>query len=56
MVFHRVRRQGLYELCCLIHDSQTDKKAFIQNLKQTYEQFLNQADHDSDADRMRENA
>lgn len=40
IVFHRLRQQGLEELCCLIHDSQTDKKAFIQNLKQTYEAFL----------------
>jgi predicted DNA-binding WGR domain protein len=40
VVFHRLRQQGLDELCCLIHDSQTDKKAFIQNLKQTYEQWL----------------
>jgi len=26
VVFHRLRQQGLDELCCLIHDSQTDKK------------------------------
>ena len=51
VVFHRLRRQGLDELCCLIHDSQTDKKAFIQNLKQTYEQFLNQAGLDPDAEK-----
>lgn len=40
VVFHRLRQQGLDELCCLIHDSQTDKKEFILNLKQTYEQWL----------------
>src|SRR6185312_9787816 len=34
VVFHRLRQQGLDELCCLIHDSQTDKKGFVQNLKQ----------------------
>jgi predicted DNA-binding WGR domain protein len=51
VVFHRLRQQGLDELCCLIHDSQTDKKAFIQNLKQTYEQFLNQPALDTDAER-----
>jgi predicted DNA-binding WGR domain protein len=51
VVFHRLRQQGLDELCCLIHDSQTDKKAFIQNLKQTYEQFLNQAGLDTEAAR-----
>ena len=51
VVFHRLRRQGLDELCCLIHDSQTDKKAFIQNLKQTYEQFLNQPEADGDVEK-----
>lgn len=40
VVFHRLRQQRLDELCCLIHDSQTDKKEFILNLKQTYEQWL----------------
>lgn len=42
VVFHRLGRQGLDELCCLIHDSQTDKRDFIRNLKQIYEAFLNQ--------------
>jgi hypothetical protein len=42
VVFHRLGRQGLDELCCLIHDSQGDKRDFIRNLKQTYEAFLNQ--------------
>jgi len=41
VVFHRLARRGLDELCCLIHDSQTDKREFIRNLKQTYEAFLN---------------
>lgn len=40
VVFHRLKNKKLDELCCLIHDSQTDKKAFIQNLKQTYESFI----------------
>lgn len=40
VVFHRLKDKNLDELCCLIHDSQTDKKAFIQNLKVTYEEFL----------------
>ncbi len=53
VVFHRLRQQGLDELCCLIHDSQTDKKAFIQNLKQTYEQFLNPAGVDAEAEDVR---
>ena len=42
VVFHRLGRQGLDVLCCLIHDSQTDKREFIRNLKQTYEAFLNE--------------
>ncbi len=53
VVFHRLRQQGLDELCCLIHDSQTDKKAFIQNLKQTYEKFLSQTDLDPEAESLR---
>ena len=44
IVFHRLRQQGLDELCCLIHDSQTDKKTFILNLKETYENFLGQSE------------
>lgn len=40
VVFHRLKNRNLDELCCLIHDSQTDKKAFIQNLKKTYESFI----------------
>lgn len=40
VVFHRLRQQGLDELCCMIHDSQADKKAFVMNLKQTYEGWL----------------
>jgi predicted DNA-binding WGR domain protein len=47
VVFHRLRQQGLDELCCLIHDSQTDKKAFVMNLKQTYEAWLAMADDDA---------
>ncbi len=53
VVFHRLRQQGLDELCCLIHDSQTDKKAFIQNLKQTYEKFLSLAGQEDHAERDR---
>jgi DNA polymerase III delta prime subunit len=40
VVFHRLRQQGLDELCCMIHDSQGDKKTFVQNLRKTYEQWL----------------
>ncbi len=37
VVFARLRQSGLAPLCSLIHDSQTDKKGFILDLKQTYE-------------------
>ncbi|QJE97133.1 DUF4011 domain-containing protein [Luteolibacter luteus] len=53
VVFHRLRQQGLDELCCLIHDSQTDKKEFILNLKQTYEQWLAAGDENGQGEAMR---
>lgn len=53
VVFHRLQRQGLDELCCLIHDSQTDKREFIQNLKQTYELWLQQGDPGPAAEQRR---
>jgi len=37
VVYYRLKQENLDELCCLIHDSQTDKKEFIQNLKRNYE-------------------
>lgn len=40
VVFARLRQCGLGSLCCLIHDSQTDKKEFVLDLKQTYEELL----------------
>lgn len=40
VVFARLRQCGLADLCCLIHDSQTDKKEFVMDLKQTYEGCL----------------
>jgi DNA polymerase III delta prime subunit len=43
VVFARLRQCGLGDLCCLIHDSQTDKKGFVMDLKQTYEAFLAEA-------------
>lgn len=44
VVFHRLRQQGLDLLCCLIHDSQTDKRAFIQDLKAVYESTIAEGD------------
>ncbi len=43
VVYHRLKQEGLQELCCLIHDSQSDKKQFVMDLKQTYETFLAEA-------------
>lgn len=43
VVYHRLKTQGLEELCCLIHDSQADKKSFVMDLKATYESFLEEA-------------
>lgn len=40
VVYYRLKKQGLDELCCLIHDSQEDKKAFIQDLKKIYQKNL----------------
>ena len=40
VVFARLRQRCLGDLCCLIHDSQTDKKEFVMDLKRTYEEFL----------------
>jgi len=54
VVFHRLRQQGLDELCCLIHDSQTDKKSFVLNLKQTYEKWLAEPDGAAEAGARRE--
>jgi len=43
VVYHRLKQRDLHELCCLIHDSQADKKEFVMDLKRTYETFLEQA-------------
>ena len=40
VVYHRLRSIGLERLCCLIHDSQLDKRDFVLDLKRTYEEFL----------------
>jgi hypothetical protein len=44
VVYARLRQCGLGDLCCLIHDSQADKKGFVMDLKQTYEALLCEAD------------
>jgi hypothetical protein len=47
VVYHRLRQVGLHPLCCLIHDSQADKKDFIMDLKETFEGFLKDDEADS---------
>ncbi|MGE4073362.1 MAG: AAA domain-containing protein [Lysobacterales bacterium] len=44
VVFHRLKQSGLAQLCCLIHDSQTDKKAFVAELRSCYEDWVSRAD------------
>ena len=41
VVYLRLKQEGLGHLCSLIHDSQADKKAFVMDLKNTYESFVN---------------
>jgi len=53
VVFHRLHQQGLDELCCMIHDSQADKKDFVLNLKQTYESWLASEDNFDATERER---
>ena len=43
VVFARLKQCGLGPLCSLIHDSQTDKREFIADLKQTYEMLSTDA-------------
>lgn len=40
VVYLRLKQRGLQQLCCLIHDSQADKKEFVLDLKATYESML----------------
>lgn len=56
VVYHRLRMQGLAPLTCLIHDSQADKKAFIKDLKDTYEGWVAHAPGEKDGDARREAA
>lgn len=44
VVFQRLEACGLGSLCCLIHDSQGDKKSFVHELRDTYEGLLVQTD------------
>ena len=54
VVYARLKQQGLHELCCLIHDSQADKKLFVADLRETYEGFLAEAKRRKKAHKKRE--
>ncbi len=53
VVYARLRQCGLGMLCALIHDSQTDKKEFVLDLKQAYERFLTDEPESSDGSQQR---
>lgn len=53
VVFHRLRASGLDDLCCLIHDSQSDKRAFVADLRSTYERHMADDRTDDDAEDRR---
>ncbi|MEO1292361.1 MAG: AAA domain-containing protein [Pseudomonadota bacterium] len=40
VVYHRLESLGLQKLCALVHDSQEDKRAFVQDLKGLYQAWL----------------
>jgi predicted DNA-binding WGR domain protein len=51
VVYHRLAQAGLEGLSCIIHDSQEDKKGFIQDLKSRYELWgENQDEHELSKD------
>jgi hypothetical protein len=56
VVHHRLKQAGLDRLCALIHDSQGDKKPFIQDLKATYERYLAEPDELEEVERRRADA
>lgn len=53
VVFHRLKQCGIDDLACLIHDSQEDKKAFVMDLKASYERGLEDGDPTPEANRQR---
>ncbi|MBL8898329.1 MAG: DUF4011 domain-containing protein [Planctomycetes bacterium] len=56
VVHERLKQSGLERLCVLIHDSQGDKKAFIQELKATYEDWAGSDDEAPKTASVREQA
>lgn len=48
VVYARLKQRGLHQLCCLIHDSQGDKKDYYAELKATYEAAVDARDAELD--------
>lgn len=42
VVYHRLKQRDLHDLCCLIHDTQADKKQFVMDLKSTWDAFVSE--------------
>lgn len=55
VVFYRLKNQALDDLCCLIHDSQADKKEFIFNLRETFNEFTNAKNNFQQVENSRNN-
>jgi superfamily I DNA and/or RNA helicase/predicted DNA-binding WGR domain protein len=55
VVYHRLKQNNLSELCCYIHDSQGDKKAFVKDLREVYEDFLKNKMNLSEIENERKN-
>lgn len=43
VVFARLKQSGLDKLCTVVHDSQSDKKDFVMDLKATYDAYVGSA-------------
>ena len=46
VVYHRLSQHGLDELSVIIHDAQSDKKAFLADLEATYRRWSGEASND----------
>ena len=53
VVYHRLKQHDLDQISCLIHDSQADKKEFIQDLKKTYEAWTAEQAGEAESERAR---
>lgn len=56
VVYLRLKQRGLQSICCLIHDTQADKKQFVMDLKQTWEEFVAEKSKRFDHRRKRRDA